>query len=352
MSSNKHFLRVTNNWTKIAEPADNNNYFANISGTTIQCVLTDDEVSDPTTIDADELHPFTVGGTISQLGTQGVKWVYARADVGATGQAAIMVDTERMPVDDVNNIQEEVQSLAVEIMKLTKRVSTNRLDNIDHGIDYELFIRQFIDSTAEHHLQFTALHKHVATIWEELFLAEKYIQQHRSDYAVLKDLVDHIETRVPASGGGTINSAELQQLQDDVASVITTIGNCTRSLDDLKKQVQLNTADIGDITNSELPPIKSKVNELSDNLAALNNALVQMTVNYTVDDVNDTFSDLIVGVPASSIATVTAIRDFIISIINNKTALSSISSGDEILTTNDTLLLDGDDVDVIKAISL
>lgn len=350
MSSNKHFLRVTNNWTKIAEPDDKNNYFANVSGTSIQCVFSDDAIEDTTAINTDEVHPFTVGGTISQLCTYGKKYVYARAlGLSETEQAAIVIDAERMPVDDVANIQEEVQTIAVELMKLTKRVSTNRLDNIDHAIDYELFIRQFIDSTAAHHLQFTALHKHIATIWEELFLAEKYIQQHRSDYASLKDVVEHIKTN--GTGGSSADSEEVQKLRDEVANVILSVTDCTNLVDSLKKQVQTNTDNITDINTEELPPIKTTVNKLSDNLAALNNAFVQLTTNHTVTEVNDIFNDLIVSVPSESIGTVTAIRDFIIDIINSKTTLSAIDEDTTILTNKDTIILDGDDKQVIDAIS-
>lgn len=349
MSSNKHFLRVTNNWTKIAEPDDKNNYFANVSGTSIQCVFSDDAIEDTTAINTSEVHPFTVGGTISQLCTYGKKYVYARAlGLSETEQAAIVIDAERMPVDDVANIQEEVQTIAVELMKLTKRVSTNRLDNIDHAIDYELFIRQFIDSTAAHHLQFTALHKHIATIWEELFLAEKYIQQHRSDYASLKDVVDHIKANGTGSGA---DSEEVQKLRDEVANVILSVTDCTNLVDSLKKQVQTNTDNITDINTEELPPIKTTVNKLSDNLAALNNAFVQLTTNHTVTEVNDIFNDLIVSVPSESIGTVTAIRDFIIDIINSKTTLSAIDEDTTILTNKDTIILDGDDKQVIDAIS-
>lgn len=349
MSSNKHFLRVTNNWTKIAEPDDKNNYFANVSGISIQCVFSDDAIVDTAAINTDEVHPFTVGGTISQLCTYGKKYVYARAlGLSETEQAAIVIDAERMPVDDVANIQEEVQTIAVELMKLTKRVSTNRLDNIDHAIDYELFIRQFIDSTAAHHLQFTALHKHIATIWEELFLAEKYIQQHRSDYASLKDVVDHIKANGTGSGA---DSEEVQRLRDEVANVILSVTDCTNLVDSLKKQVQTNTDNITDINTEELPPIKTTVNKLSDNLAALNNAFVQLTTNHTVAEINDIFNDLVVSVPSESIGTVTAIRDFIIDIINSKTTLSAIDEDTTILTNKDTIILDGDDKQVIDAIS-
>ena len=350
MSSNKHFLRVTNDWTKIAEPDDKSNYFANVSGISIQCVFSDDAIEDTTAINTSEVHPFTVGGTISQLCTYGKKYVYARAlELSETEQAAIVIDAERMPVDDVANIQEEVQTIAVELMKLTKRVNTNRLDNIDHAIDYELFIRQFIDSTAAHHLQFTALHKHIATIWEELFLAEKYIQQHRSDYASLKDVVEHIKTN--GTGGSSADSEEVQKLRDEVANVILSVTDCTNLVDSLKKQVQTNTDNITDINTEELPPIKTAVNKLSDNLAALNNAFVQLTTNHTVTEINDIFNDLVVSVPSESIGTVTAIRNFIIDIINSKTALSAIDEDTSILTNKDTIILDGDDKQVIDAIS-
>ena len=68
-------------------------------------------------------------------------------------------------------------------------------------------------------------------------------------------------------------------------------------------------------------------------------------------EINDIFNDLVVSVPSESIGTVTAIRNFIIDIINSKTTLSAIDEDTTILTNKDTIILDGDDKQVIDAIS-
>ena len=218
MSSNKHFLRISDSWLNIFTPSGNTRYMNNASGVTIRLLISDTDI-DPTTIVDDEVHYFTVGGTIGTICANNDKYVYARAVANSVTTHGILVcDTETITNDDLEAVREEVETISVEIMRLMHRVSKQERKTIDHGVDYELFVREFLDTTARHHIQFSAIHKHIATIWEELLMAERFIQNHRNEYTELKEMVDNIRN---------INndniSAELSLVKADVTTLLTNV---------------------------------------------------------------------------------------------------------------------------------
>ena len=106
---------------------------------------------------------YLVGGNVGQIVADNTKYVYARAVVDdPTVQGTLVTDTENIIDDDLISVRNSVEFLTVQLMKLSKRVTKQELKSIDHGVDYELFVRQFLDTTAHQHIQISAIHKHIA----------------------------------------------------------------------------------------------------------------------------------------------------------------------------------------------
>ena len=314
MSSNKHYLRVANSWLQIFTPSGNDRYMSNASGITIRLLLSDTSI-DPATINDDAVRYFTVGGTIGSLHANNTKYVYARAVTdSATTQGILACDTEAINNDDIIAIRDEIETISVEIMKLMKRVSIQERKRIDHGVDYELFVREFLDTTARHHIQFSAIHKHIATIWEELLLAEKFIQNHRMEYTALKEMVENIRN---------INNnnlaAEIALLKADVTSLLANHANVVNTLADLRTMVNNTDTKCDHILTDEVNPMKSKLIELMNNFAALNNSLILFADKYSVDDINNAFDDFAIMVPPAMTETVAAIKDYALRIVGAET---------------------------------
>ena len=158
MSSNKYYLRVANSWLKLFSPSGNRRYMANTSGLTIRMLIADDEL-DPSTINDNEVHYFTVGGNVGQIVADNTKYVYARAVIDdPTIQGTLVTDTENILDDDLVSVRNSVEFLTLQLMKLSKRVTKQELKSVDHGVDYEIFVRQFLDTTAHQHIQISAIH--------------------------------------------------------------------------------------------------------------------------------------------------------------------------------------------------
>ena len=314
MSSNKYYLRVANSWLKLFSPSGNRRYMANTSGLTIRMLLSDTEL-DPTAIVDEDVHYFTVGGNIGQIVADNTKYVYAKAVVeDPVVQGTLVTDTESIIDDDLVSMRDSIEYLTLQLMKLSKRVTKQEMKSIDHGVDYELFIRQFLDTTAHQHIQISAIHKHIATIWEELLMAEKFIQRHRVEYAALREMIDNIRNNDSVAG----LRAELTLMRTDIISILGNYNDVVEDITDIRNDLGTTNQKYDNLLNDEISPLKRKLTELMNKLATLNNALASLNVNYTPEQINEMFDDFILTVPADMTATVTAIRDDILAILNNQ----------------------------------
>lgn len=338
MSSNKYYLRVANSWLKLFSPSGNRRYMANTSGLTIRMFITDNEL-DPSVINDNEVHYFTVGGNIGQIVADNTKYVYAKAVTDdPTIQGTLVTDTENIIDDELISVRDSVEFLTVQLMKLSKRVTKQEIKSVDHGIDYELFVRQFLDTTAHQHIQISAIHKHIATIWEELLLAEKFIQRHRVEYDTIREMIDNI--RNTDSNAGL--KADVEIIKTDIINILSNYADITKTIAEMQDDISATDQKYDNLLNDEISPIRKKVYELMNKLATLNNALAALNVNYTPDQINEMFDDFITTVPTDMVNTVTAIRDDVLAILDR-----SGSNGD--LSTSDLFYI-APDTDVIDAI--
>ena len=335
MSSNKHFLRISDSWLNIFTPSGNTRYMNNASGVTIRLLISDTDI-DPTTIVDDEVHYFTVGGSIGTICANNDKYVYARAVANSVTTHGILVcDTETITNDDLEAVREEVETISVEIMRLMHRVSKQERKTIDHGVDYELFVREFLDTTARHHIQFSAIHKHIATIWEELLMAERFIQNHRNEYTELKEMVDNIRN---------INndkiSAELSLVKADVTSLLTNHANTVNAINVLQQQLATTDGKYDTLLNGEISPLRSQLLNLTGNLAALNNSLVLFVDKYNETDLNNAFDAFILAAPPSMVSTITAVKDYTLRLIAEENKASGGINPDDVyvLQPDDTTM--------------
>lgn len=339
MSSNKYYLRVANSWLKLFSPSGNRRYMANTSGLTIRMFITDSEL-DPSTINDSDIHYFTVGGNVGQIVADNTKYVYARAVVDdPTIQGTLITDTENIIDDDLISVRNSVEFLTVQLMKLSKRVTKQELKSIDHGVDYELFVRQFLDTTAHQHIQISAIHKHIATIWEELLLAEKFIQRHRVEYDTIREMIDNIRNTDANAG----LRADVELIKTDIINILSNYANITDTITEIQDDISTTDQKYDNLLNDEISPIRSKVYELMNKLATLNNALAALNVNYTSDQINEMFNDFITTVSPDMVNTVTAIRDDILAILDRS------GSGNGDLSSSDLFYISSD-TDVIDAI--
>lgn len=333
MTSAKHYIRVTNDWQEILYPNENNTYFANVSGITANVLITKNKIEDPSTI-SDKDHYFSVGGTLAQLRASPDEYVYARALTDSdTEQGAMIVDIEHINADDITGVREEIESISVQIMNLTNRVTKKHMWEINHGIDYELLARQFCDSVAQAHLTDNDLHKHVANIWEELFKAETFLVEHRKYVSKLADELARISN--------ITGTADVRQLQVELNTLAKNLNQVSADVDNLNTEMDRVSSGYDTIMNQEVTPTKESLNNLSKSFASLNNSMTRLALYSTPEEIEAAFNKIIVQVPNDIVNVVSAIRDVLVRTPN----------ADDVLNKDDMVVLDPNSTEVKQAVA-
>ena len=264
----KQYLRISDTWTLIFSPAEHTRFMVNVSGISIQLKTSTSPSSNPASI---AMPGYTVGGTIGQITFRPDEYVYAKASVG-TGIA--IWDTEPISLTDSRSIGDQIDQLALEVMKLSQRVTANEIKHVEHASEFYQLQRHFL-SHALHSMENDAqLFNYYFTLSRRLFAAENYIRTHGSEYAVLREDVDNLIEN-------TGSNEELSKLAIQLSALTQTVNNLVNKVSILDGI----TGDDAQQTIESLAQLTAQVNTVAGDLNSLNNALVTMSSQNTPEEI-------------------------------------------------------------------
>ena len=377
MSIDRRFIRVTNQWSEAFTPGDNDQYVVNISGYTVKMFLSATQIN-PSTITKEF---FTIGGNITQIKVDKGMYAYLTAVIADGEDTAVIADYEKMPLTDIEYLQDELEKSINQIMRLSDRVTKTELNLVRNKINLKRFTREWLhalastdkylaDSSAqilslmervytvegtlndlradtEYHdkveysdvvrtfthqanstnLAITNINQQLLDIWNRLYIAERWMIEHGAKYDALKTAVDIIIQN------GTGNSNTDSSIVEAIAAIVnrmnvveTGLRAANTEIDNLKN----NPNNVNDL--------RAAVNALDANFAALNNAIINLSYSYSEEEIEELFSMMINNVPADMVATVTAVKDDLIRLSKTTDILESIEDG-SIVTTNNNYIL-------------
>ena len=377
MSIDRRFIRVTNQWSEAFTPGDNDQYVVNISGYTVKMFLSATQIN-PSTITKEF---FTIGGNITQIKVDKGMYAYLTAVIADGEDTAVIADYEKMPLTDIEYLQDELEKSINQIMRLSDRVTKTELNLVRNKINLKRFTREWLhalastdkylaDSSAqilslmervyavegtlndlradtEYHdkveysdvvrtftsqanstnLAITNINRQLLDIWDRLYIAERWMIEHGAKYDALKMAVDII------TQNGTGNSGTDSSIVEAIAAIVnrmnvveTGLRAANTEIDNLKN----NPNNVNDL--------RAAVNALDANFAALNNAIINLSYSYSEEEIEELFSMMIDSVPADMVATVTAVKDDLIRLSKTTDILDSIEDG-SIVTTNNNYIL-------------
>ena len=377
MSIDRRFIRVTNQWSEAFTPGDNDQYVVNISGYTVKMFLSATQIN-PSTITKEF---FTIGGNITQIKVDKGMYAYLTAVIADGEDTAVIADYEKMPLTDIEYLQDELEKSINQIMRLSDRVTKTELKLVRNKINLKRFTREWLhalastdkylaDSSAqilslmervyavegtlndlradtEYHdkveysdvvrtftsqanstnLAITNINRQLLDIWDRLYIAERWMIEHGAKYDALKMAVDII------TQNGTGNSGTDSSIVEAIAAIVnrmnvveTGLRAANTEIDNLKN----NPNNVNDL--------RAAVNALDANFAALNNAIINLSYSYSEEEIEELFSMMIDSVPADMVATVTAVKDDLIRLSKTTDILDSIEDG-SIVTTNNNYIL-------------
>ena len=279
----KQYLRVTTNWEKIFDPADVKRFMVNVSGTTIQLKVSPSPAADPASI---PMPGFTVGGNIGQITFDADKYVYAKAS-GDTGIA--IWDTTPISLTDSQSVGDQIDRLALEVMKLSERVTTNELKHVEHASAFYRLQRHFL-SNSLHDMEIDAqLFNQMFNLTRRLFAAENYIRHHETEYQALSSQVEHLIEDASSN-------EELSELAVQLAALTQTVNNLVVRVSNLDGI----TGDNAEQTIATIQHLTEEIATVSADLSNLNNALTVMSAQNTTAEIQAAGAELKTAYPQLS----------------------------------------------------
>lgn len=377
MSIDRRFIRVTNQWSEAFTPGDNDQYVVNISGYTVKMFLSATQIN-PSTITKEF---FTIGGNITQIKVDKGMYAYLTAVIADGEDTAVIADYEKMPLTDIEYLQDELEKSINQIMRLSDRVTKTELNLVRNKINLKRFTREWLhalastdkylaDSSAqilslmervyavegtlndlradtEYHdkveysdvvrtftsqanstnLAITNINRQLLDIWDRLYIAERWMIEHGAKYDALKMAVDII------TQNGTGNSGTDSSIVEAIAAIVNRMNVVETGL-------RAANTEIDNLKNNpnNVSDLRAAVNALDANFAALNNAIINLSYSYSEEEIEELFRMMIDSVPADMVATVTAVKDDLIRLSKTTDILDSIEDG-SIVTTNNNYIL-------------
>lgn len=377
MSIDRRFIRVTNQWSEAFTPGDNDQYVVNISGYTVKMFLSATQIN-PSTITKEF---FTIGGNITQIKVDKGMYAYLTAAIADGEDTAVIADYEKMPLTDIEYLQDELEKSINQIMRLSDRVTKTELKLVRNKINLKRFTREWLhalastdkylaDSSAqllslmervytvegtlndlradtEYHdkveysdvvrtftsqanstnLAITNINRQLLDIWDRLYIAERWMIEHGAKYDALKTAVDIIVQN------GTGNSGTDSSIVEAIAAIVNRMNVVETGL-------RAANTEIDNLKNNpnNVSDLRAAVNALDANFAALNNAIINLSYSYSEEEIEELFSMMINNVPAEMVPTVTAVKDDLIRLSKTTDILDSIEDG-SIVTTNNNYIL-------------
>lgn len=355
MAIKKNFLRITSTWNELFTPSEYDHYVSDLSGTPALFYISDTQL-DPSTITKGW---FTLGGNIGQMRLLSDKYVYAKANIDdPAGFITIITAHEHLPVNDVDDVRDQVNDVIEQIMNLTQRVTTNTISIEDHAVEYELLLRQiakqdaanakkfkehdddlagihdtlnkhrteylnFFDAFAhttaviEHHL--TTTDYNVVDLWNKLHAAETLVMKYRADYKMLSVAIRNLEIGKVAGA----DTSQMTLIQSELASLTNQLGEVSHDMDTMNLRVDVleKNADTGDKYD-----FTSDIAEINNKFASINNALAKLSAIDQNDAVEATFKELEPNLPSDLKEATAAIKDLIVKTNNSDDLIQNIDT--------------------------
>ena len=283
MSNSFLYLRATETWTELFSPREDAAYMVNLSGTSVKVIYSTIQLVDPTEFDEAEKHCFVIGGTISQIKCPPNTYVYAKAKQShpsPDGSSVIIVaHNSRINPDVVTGANADVESLALQIVALTERVTKDELSMVDHDINYQKLLRQYLLSHLSDQEDITRCYGFLLRQNRRLVAAEAAFAKWRRDYAGVNK---HLAAIINAS-------YDMQVVNNLSGSVIKYM----REVESLNKKVdKLLSVSVTDEEASTIKNSAATLKAVDQGFTNMNNSL-QALVNANEDELAKTKEELI-----------------------------------------------------------
>lgn len=248
-----------------------------------------------------------------------------------------------------NPVYNRLQSITVTLGQTTAQVSNllsqitnlmNRMDAAEEtGTELALLRQTFLDNAQQNHYSLSHLQSQILSLRMRLFSAEGIVVRLLEQQANVEVILEGFDLTEPIGDKLTNMSVTLGQLSTQVANLLSQVLTLTNKVENLESGTG------GVIPPQEFIEVQKDLSELHTKFTTLNNSIVTVASESTVDEVNDAYDELANTVDPTILPVITTVKDTVVQLIENTEVC------DKAVTTDSQLILDGELTDMIDHIS-
>ena len=248
-----------------------------------------------------------------------------------------------------NPVYNRLQSITVTLGQTTAQVSNllsqvtnlmNRMDAAEEtGTELALLRQTFLDNAQQNHYSLSHLQSQILSLRMRLFSAEGIVVRLLEQQANVEVILDGFDLTEPIGDKLTDMSVTLGQLSTQVANLLSQVLTLTNKVENIESGTG------GVIPPQEFIEVQKDLSELHTKFTTLNNSIVTVASESTVDEVNDAYDELANTVDPTILPVITTVKDTVVQLIENTEVC------DKAVTTDSQLILDGELTDMIDHIS-
>ena len=343
----KLYLRVSSDWMLLFQPKDQPMYITNASRTPIQFRYYDNEVLLTRKIS----HTFTLGGVIGQAKIPADKYCYCRAmpliladgtyaedDVTKdpeTGNilvpegVVLLSDTIKME-NELSLLEQNLNTLTVDVMHLSARVTENNLNDVYHKLDYTLFLRRFLKHAQKAHYTESHLQSQILDLKLSLYGAESLIDELKKQQSLNTAILEKLDPDEIGAGKYDEMDKRVVELTNQVTELLSEVNALTKRIDE---------GTIGDsASQKEVDDLSKELKLLHKHFTEVNNGMITLAGESSIGEIERTYQHLLPTISDDMKPVVTAIRDALTHIASNtELADSAVTEGETVILTPDNL---------------
>ena len=228
----------------------------------------------------------------------------------------------------------KLQSITVTLGHTSTQVSnllsqiTNLMERMDDaeetGTELAVLRETFLNTSQENHYSISHLQSQILSLKMRLYSAEGIVLRVVEQQANVEEILAGFDLNEPIGDKVNEMTVTLGQLSTQVANLLSQVLSLTSKVEQLE-----SGGGTGAIPPQEFLEVQQNLSDLHTKFTTLNNSIVTIAGETTVDEVNTAYDDLVSTVDPTILPVITTVKDTLIQLIENT------ETCDKAITTDD-----------------
>lgn len=320
MNKTLQYLRITKDWAQVVNKDNTPAFIANTSGTPVEFFLYGAYLPsiNPESL---KVKTYIAGGSIGQICVDNM-YLYARSLTDNEDDVTTVVISDK-PVGDVDVEEQtsQIDTLLVEIMKITQRLNETQQRISRNDFTYYKLLRYIVDNSNAVNTIINNLSTRVVNLYTKLFAVETFIAQNKVALFSLKHRVQAIEEQISKIG--------FDGLAGKINEILLQLGDINAAIEIIMPIIE----DSNNLVSGALTPVKLS-------LSAINNSIATLAVTYGDTEIYQARDKLLQEYSEVAPESISLIRNFAELVIDVGHKLDISTNANDMLVLNTDSLTD------------